>query len=473
MGNFFYILKSLGIRFSFQYTKDLVLDQNGSMSLWGIKQLLQKYGVEITAVKVGSKSLDNISYPFVYQGEDGFYVMTRKPDNPEDFEKEWNGIALLCDTSKASEPYYLLHKTRDVITDAIPWIVISGALLLLVSHLTNPFSFTRALLAVFSIAGLYFSWKSAVNECSGSCSTVTGSPAGKIFGYSLSVIGMAWFGISVLTIALIPQWLPLWNLIAVIALAMPLWSILWQAFIIKAWCRNCLAVQAAVICCATTVIAGEGLNPDLINWRPAVALPSLFLIAAYALNMAFEYYKSAKHPPQDIAVLNMMSNPQLRDHIINMGKKVDTSGIPELWALNPDGENKVFIALSLRCQHCKNMFAKILEAQRKGRLSRYHITFAVNGTGQDKSVVEVLAATSVLNGSPAALELLAQWYDHQNPKAFKRLASKILPMDGIMETLDTIDNNVTEINVTELPFVALNGHAIAPVVFWADVELKN
>lgn len=473
MRDFFHILGSLGIPHSFQYTRDLFLNQTGNRSLWGIKQMLEKYGVGVTAVKVGSKSLDNLSYPFVFQGEDGFYAMLRKPDDPEAFEKMWNGIALLCDTSKAREPYYFLHKTRDVITQAMPWIVFTGALLILATHLTNPFSLFRTLLFVFCLAGLYFSWKSAVNECSGSCSAVTESPAGKVLGFSLSVIGMAWFGISIFTIVLVPQWLPLWNLIAVVALAMPLWSILWQAVVLKVWCRNCLAVQAAIVCCAVTVIVGGGLSVETVTWRSVAALPSAFLMAVYALDIVFRYYKTAVHPPLDISILRMMSNPQLREHIISMGNKVETEGFPELWTLNPKGKNQVFIALSLRCAHCKDMFSRILEAQRKGRLAEYHITFALNGAGGDRIVTEVLAATAMHKSPEAALELLAQWYDNQNPKAFGRLASKGLPMDGVAEMFDAMDKKTKTMNIQALPFVALNGKEIAPAVFWADVELKN
>ena len=290
---------------------------------------------------------------------------------------------------------------------------------------------------------------------------------------AIGVILLAWFGISVLAIVLIPQWLPLWNIIAVLALAMPLWSIFWQALILKTWCKNCLAVQAAVICCAVTVIAGGNLGFEAITWRPVAAIPSLFLITVYALHTAFEYYKTAIHPPLDSSVLRMMSNPQLRDHIINMGEKTETHGFPELWTLNPEGKNKVFIALSLRCPHCKDIFSRILEAQRKGRLSQYNITFAINGTGQDRTIAEVLVATSMQKGAQAALELLAQWFDNQNHKVFSRLASSLLPMDGVKEVLDTMDNIAEKINITELPYVVLDGHAIAPSVFWADVELKN
>ena len=248
---------------------------------------------------------------------------------------------------------------------------------------------------------------------------------------------------------------------------MPVWSITWQAVIIKAWCRNCLAVQALIICCAVTVIAGGGVGLKDITWRPAIALPSLFLMAVYALQIAFNYYKRAIHPPVDISVIKMMSNSQLREQILGMGNKVETEGFPQLWTLNPDGEIKVFIALSLRCPHCKDMFARILEAQRKERLYKYHITFALSGTGADKQVVDVLAAVAMHKGGEAALELLAQWYDNQNPKVFGKMASKGLRMDGVKEVLDIMDNKAKEMNIQALPFVAINGHETVPAVFWS------
>jgi hypothetical protein len=43
----------------------------------------------------------------------------------------------------------------------------------------------------------------------------------------------------------------------------------------------------------------------------------------------------------------------------------------------------------------------------------------------------------------------------------------------VNEVLDTMDDKAKKMNIEALPFVALNGREIAPVVFWADVELKN
>lgn len=57
MTNFFYILKALGVKCSYSYAKDRFLAQERNHTLWGIKKLLEHYGVQVTAVKSEAKSL--------------------------------------------------------------------------------------------------------------------------------------------------------------------------------------------------------------------------------------------------------------------------------------------------------------------------------------------------------------------------------------------------------------------------------
>ena len=51
MNNFFYILKTLGVKCSYGYMKDRFLAQERNHTLWGIKKLLEHYGVQVTAVR--------------------------------------------------------------------------------------------------------------------------------------------------------------------------------------------------------------------------------------------------------------------------------------------------------------------------------------------------------------------------------------------------------------------------------------
>lgn len=472
MRNFFFILRDLGIRHSFDYPQELFLAQERNGTLWGCKKLLEHFGVEVTAVKIESRSLNEISYPFVYQTEEGMFAMTKEPDDPEAFCKEWNGYALLCDTSRAREPYYLLHKLEDVLIYRMNWLAAAGAILTLLCFLWEGFSLSTLLLTVFNLLGLFFSYRSAVNECAGSCSVVTESPAGKIFGYSLSVIGIAYFGVSLLPALFVPSWYPLWSWIALLALAMPLWSIPYQAFVAHAWCKNCLVVQLMVVLSAA-VVGWNGLPLEgIFQLQPLIALPSLYLLAVYGLGIVFEHYKIVQHPPMDSTVLRLMYNPVLREEILQSGRQVDASGVPEVWLLNPEGKQELFLAVSLRCVFCKEQFFKIYKEIQKGGLKDYRIKIVISHSPQDTKVLDVLTATALHQGPEAAVKLLAEWYEEQNRKLFLLNAKKDLPMEGVHEILDRINQEVEQLGVTNLPFLVLNGYEVTSTIFWAKVELE-
>ena len=471
MRNFFYLLKNLGVRYSFAYTRDLFLAQEHNNTLWGIKKLLEHYGVKVTAVKSEAKSMDDITYPFVcLLSKEGMVAITHEPEDLETFKEKWNGYALLCDATGAKEPHYLWHKMNETIVAALPWITLTGIVLTALCFLYESFSLSALLLTCFNLLGLYFSFRSAVNECAGSCSVVTESAAGELFGYSLSVIGMAYFGISLLPVLFVPLWMPVWNWIAVLALVMPVWSISHQAFVLHAWCKNCLVVQAAVVLSAAVVLMRGGLSVEGIVLLPLVALPSFYLLAAYLLDIVFKHLKIVKHPPMDGTVLRLMHNPVLREEILHSGRAVDTSAVPELWVMNPEGKQELFMAISLHCVHCKEQFFKMYKAMEKGELRDYRIKFAISRSPQDDPILRSLAAIAMRQGMQVAMKHLAEWYEEQNRKLFMLSVKKDLPMEGVDEILASIQETVGKLDIDGLPYLALNGYEITPTIFWAKVE---
>jgi TPR repeat protein len=146
---------------------------------------------------------------------------------------------------------------------------------------------------------------------------------------------------------------------------MPLWSIFWQAAVLKAWCKNCIAVQAAVICCAATVIAGGNLGFDSVTWRSAAAIPSLFIITVHVLPIAFEYYKKA------IAVSEALSGKGHFTAMSNLGaiyaEKTDSEedgaiAFELLRSASESGEAVPLLNLALCYEHGKGCAKDILTA---------------------------------------------------------------------------------------------------------------
>ena len=405
--------------------------------------------------------------------KEGAVVIVRIPDDPDTFFEQWNGVALLCDASRAKEPHYLWHKLKDMVEYRFSWMALAGALFILMAFLWVPFGISRCLLVLFNLLGLYFSFRSAVNECAGSCSVVTESPAGQLFGRSLSVIGMAYFGMSLVPTLFVPHWMALWGWFAVMALAMPVWSIVHQAFILHAWCKNCLVVMLMVVLSAGIVI-GQGLEmPTMAIWQAWLVLPSLFILAIYLLDIVFEHYKIVKHPPMDGTVLRLMHNPVLREEILHAGRKVDVSKVPELWVMNPEGKQELFLAISLRGVHCKEQFFKIYKAMQKGELKDYRIKIAISPSQQESKVIEALAATAIHDSMEKAMELLAAWYETKNRNLFLLSVKKNLSMMRVKEVLEAINESVEPLGVEGLPFVVLDGYEITPTIFSEKVEWEG
>lgn len=473
MRNFFWILRNLKIRHSFYHTRDMFLAQENNLTLWGTKKLLEQFGVKVTAIHSPRKSLDDATYPFVCQTPDGLVAVTQEPKDLQAFMEMWDGYALLCDTSHAYEPYYLIHKIKDWLMMSLPWAATAGAVLTSLCFLCDEFSVAKLLLTLFTLLGLYFSYRSAVNECAGSCSVVTESPMGKIMGYSLSVIGLAYFGVSLLPALFVPSWMPLWSWIAVLSVLMPVWSIYNQAFVLHAWCKNCLVVMASVLLTAAVILVDGLPTEGVFQLQPLVALPSLYLLATYLLDKVFLYYKVAEHPPMDGTVLRLMHKEMLRNEILSSGREVDTSTVPDVWVVNKDAKEEVFLVLSLHCVHCKELFFKLYKELEKGNLNNYRIKLALNTAPAERKIINALASIGMHQDGRAALKLLAEWYEEQNMKLFMLKIKKNLPMEGVNDKLEEISEAIRIMGVKGLPFMALNGYEVTPTIFWAKRELEQ
>ena len=473
MDNLYGILGSLGIKWTYSYATELIRNQEKVNTLWGVKKVLEHYGVKVTGVKSEARSLNDMEYPFVCLTAEGFVAITKPVEDPQEFEKDWNGYALLCDASQAQEPHYRWHRVKDSIIDSIPKVLIAGLIATAALFILRPFSIWKTLLVILNSLGLYFSYRSAVNECSGTCNVVTESPSSKILGYSLSVIGIAYFGISLIPTLFVPSWMPAWNWIAAAALIMPVWSISHQAFVLHAWCRNCLWVQLMVVLSALIVFFRGDFSIQSLSAQALVALPTLYLLSAYLLKTAFEHYKILQDPPIDKTILKLMYDPAIRKEILTKGDYVDTSAIPDLWVINPEAENELFMALSLSCGHCKEEFSKIYRAYRRGELKDYRIKLVISQKSEDKKVIDVLASVALHKNTARAFELLAKWYDETDAKAFLRSEGNGLNMEEVREILTDMSSVVRPMNIKGLPYMLLNGHEIDRSIFWAKVELEK
>lgn len=474
MNPFLHIMNGLGIRCNESYAKNLFYAQGWGFTLLGIKRMLEHYGVKVQAVRAEKNRLAGLPFPLVCEWDGQVRLLTAPPADLEAFDAQWNGYALLCDASDAQEPHYWSHFFHEKGLIAISWVVKVLGVLTLLGFLVEEFSWERVALVLFNGIGLYFSNRSVMQECSGSCHTVTASAGGKLLGrFSLGVVGMAYFGVSLLPTLFVPAWLPLWRWITLIALVMPLWSICYQAFVVKAWCKNCLMVQAQVFASAL-VVGGAGGDWKSIVPLSWVALPAIYLGALLLLDRVVWLYQEVKHPKTPDAWLALMADPQLRQRILTAGQTVDTSGMVDLLTLHPDGKEELCVALSLTCSYCKTNFQRLLAQVRQGGLANYRIRIAISPDAPRLAVVrESIAASALQEGAWAACLHLSAWYESARVKRFLRTLPATLDLAAVRAPLAAQAEAVSQWRLSGLPAFVLNGHVVAPELFWAVIERTN
>jgi hypothetical protein len=180
-----------------------------------------------------------------------------------------------------------------------------------------------------------------------------------------------------------------------------------------------------------------------------------------------------KDPPLDRTILKLMHDPAIRKEILTKGDYVDTGAIPDLWVVNPDAKNELFMAMSLSCGHCREEFGKIYRAYSRGELNDYRIKLVISQKPEDKEVIDLLASAALHENPARAFELLARWYDDRNRKTFLRAEGKGQKMEGVSEILADMSSVVRPLNISGLPYMLLNGHEIDRSILWAKIELEK
>lgn len=116
------------------------------------------------------------------------------------------------------------------------------------------------------------------------CNTVTQSAGGKIFGFSWAEIGLVYFGggtISFIIEQLTLTQVSLLSLLHFITLPYVIYSIYYQAFVVRVWCMLCLIVQGVLIMIAVAWLGHYDWHLRDVSGINVVA--SLLTTASFAL----------------------------------------------------------------------------------------------------------------------------------------------------------------------------------------------
>ncbi|RYC69717.1 vitamin K epoxide reductase family protein [Spirosoma sordidisoli] len=276
-----HLLEGLNVRVTRRTVRQALESHPAFPSLASLTDVFSEWGIETMAVCLSDSHLLEVSYPFIAQldtNDEVEYVVVTQVQGAEivyfhpqaglvrepiaTFGRRWQGISLLTEANKTSgeSQYEAKHRQEVQASYRRPFFYTALTLLAMLIAIQAP-SWSWLALFAGNVAGLFVCvalWSEEASQSAFSylkklcgispktdCHQVVNSPAGKLFGwFSMAEIGLVYFGSCLLAMAwggaLVVSTLAWLN---AAALPYTIFSVSYQAFVLRKWCTLCLIVQ--------------------------------------------------------------------------------------------------------------------------------------------------------------------------------------------------------------------------------------
>jgi ABC-type bacteriocin/lantibiotic exporter with double-glycine peptidase domain len=182
---FLALLEELRVKHTKLYSNKYFQEHPQKHNLYGFSKILSEYNIENKGLQINDKIaiLPELEAPFVAHTGNNFVIITQNTSkqveylwrgkriilSPDNFIKQWSGIALLVEPSVMSEePNYSLHRKQEIGGIIKKWLLML-AIILLISisgYTTNAFNSIALVVALFvNFLGLYISYLLITMQC--------------------------------------------------------------------------------------------------------------------------------------------------------------------------------------------------------------------------------------------------------------------------------------------------------------------
>ena len=365
-------------------------------------------------------------------------------------------------------------------------IGISSMLLLGLFYLAKP-SIVSALFLFTSIIGIVISVAIKKQEqgvqtilgnafCSGAsdakdCDAVLTSKGANIFNnYKLSDIGLIYFtGLTLAVFALI-----LFNLnlafpyaIGLIAFPITLYSIYYQAIIVKKWCLLCLSV--VVVLWAQAVLVALNFNIlTSFSWSLNSALLTGlgFLSALTIWNLLVPQLTELQELKQlKIDHFKFKRNFNLFNTLLEKSKTIDTtiSDVSEIVFGNPSSNLEITLVTSPFCGHCKPVHTLVENILKKySENVKILIRFNANVSNPDNNLVKITSRLIEIyntEGATACLTAMHSIYNGQQSEHWLQEFGACQNTEDTFSILKKENDWCTTHNINFTPELLINGRS--------------
>jgi len=310
------------------------------------------------------------------------------------------------------------------------------------------------------------------------CAAILHSKGSKIFGFHWSGIGFSYF-MGVLAVLLAgglinSQLLSVAAWINVIALPYTVYSIYYQARIVKQWCPMCLSVQLVLVLLFVTSLAGGFFSVvSLSTIFPYLISMSTVFLAVYILLPAFEKSKDSKLYLHSLQRLK--HNPQIFEALLAKQKHITepTEGLG-ITIGNPYGKIHMIKVCNPYCRPCAKAHPIIDKLLASNPDIRLQIIFTATEADEDYRNKPVKALLALQQNSAISIEdALDNWYLAKEKKYDDFLKLYPLAQDKLNEQIPAIiamREWCDKTNIEFTPTFFINSHLLPEIYSVEDIR---
>lgn len=385
-----YFLDEIEVPYTKSFADKLYNEHPHKYNMYGLKKMLDVYGVKTLGVRIDSKDLLSLNYPCILHTYGDFVIgldcgadtitflqnAKRITISHDAFKQTWTGNALVVEeTTEADEPEYYNHRKEEILANAkvysIPIMLILSSIIGMVAHIQEMELFSIIGL-ILNIVGIFVCAMLMQKQLMGEsrygdrvcnlfnhadCNSILDGPKAKIFGISWSEVGMGYFTASILLITLYPESVGTVSIINWIAMFYGVWSIYYQWRIAKSWCVLCVISQIIIWLIGIIAIISFISTPLTFN-----VFSSLLSCMAYAICIMEVHHYTIDYTAEKERIRavqkyrTLKANSKVASALIENGEYYETS-LEDSSILfgNTEAKMRVTILSNPHCNPCARM----------------------------------------------------------------------------------------------------------------------
>lgn len=499
-------LRHAGLPVSKSYVSKLIRSHPDYPSILSIADAFEQLGISYQVSRTENSEINRLESPFLIhlnRNKGEVAEIRHKKDLTEAIRADWSGIVVqvasktqVPDLENSSE----FKKERRRLTGSI--VILVAVTCVLLTSAWPGFALHGVVLAGLSVIGLalgilltfkdFGAGSALLSALCGrgkvtDCNDVLKSKGASIKGIKLSGVTVVFFAWSLANVGLFfsdhfAYGIAMLWVSALLSLPMVLYSVHYQAFKIKSWCRICMMVNLILLCQAVILSFSVDLSVILTSSFFLDALKSFFVLAIasgsfYLIqSLISEISVLRQNVVEDLRIINSVD--AFRSLLFKQKRIRAESFNYELTVGSPHASMTIMVACNLYCNPCKEKHMKLMNMlQGNEENVRVVFRFALSGNdeGREISSNQYLIQFWLLNihgrddESVRTRDLLHDWFSAMNLVRFQR--SHPLPIGTDFSQAKLIESKHIEwfdqVYIEFTPTFFLNWYQI-PTVYTLD-----